>query len=328
MDMFAKNRNLRSIGLVFLLSVIGSIGFSASVEAREVGIAYTTFHNWKKSWGTPLLGQYSADDPTVIEKHAKWLHGAGVDFIFIDWSNDIDYVPGCDCRKDIEALENTTYVIADEYQRLKEHPKIAIMLGFPGEPEAILNGKLQKKADQVYDDFIKNPGRSSIYERYEGRPLLIVYVGTPSPFKRSLPNWDDPRFTVKWLTGFVSQQRNLLSNDQVSKFGYWSWEDRGPQTYTMAKGRPEAMTITASWRPDAKANIAGRTRMGGDTFREAWQRAIDKQVDLALVVSWNEWSISEQKSAEASKDIEPSVEFKDFYLRLLAKEIARFKGAQ
>jgi len=322
-----SNRNFLSTCLIFLTFVSGVFGFIGSLEAREVGIAYTTFHNWKKAWGTPLLGHYSADDPHVIQEHAKWLSGAGVDFIFIDWSNDIDYLPGCSCRKDIEALETATYALADEYQKLDDHPKIAIMLGIPGTPEAIEDGRLQKKADQVYRDFIRNPNRVALYQKYEGKPLLIVYVGTPSPFKRSLPNWNDPRFTVRWLTGFVSQQPNLLLDNQVSKYGYLSWEDRGPQTYTMLGGHPEAMTITASWRPDSNARIAGRTRMGGDTFREEWQRAIDKKVDLALVVSWNEWALSEQKSAEGSKDIEPSVEFKDFYLRLLAKEITRFKRA-
>jgi hypothetical protein len=59
---------------------------------RLVGIAYSTWHmsrDWKGVWGTPELGFYTSDDRAVIRKHGEWLAAAGVDFIWIDWSNDV-----------------------------------------------------------------------------------------------------------------------------------------------------------------------------------------------------------------------------------------------
>jgi hypothetical protein len=296
---------------------------------RMVGLSYWTGHtvsSWQHVWGKPELGEYDSKNPIIIAKHAKWLSDAGVDFIFVDWSNDLPYSPGCGCRPDMQPIEDATYAVFDTFGKLQQHPKIAVMIGFPGQPTAPLDGRLQRKADQVYNDFIANEKRRAVYEFYEGKPLLIVYAGTPTPYQRGLPPWNDPRFTVRFMTGFITQQKNLLGFGRVSKYGYWSWEDRGPQTYTIENGYPEAMTVTASWRPDINAHVAGRSRMDGTTFTDEWARARAIGVKLALVVSWNEWEISEQINAESSKDLEPSAEFGEFYLDLLKQQIWQFKA--
>lgn len=57
---------------------------------KLVGVAYSTWHqseNWENVWGKPKLGFYRSDDEKVICQHGKWLTEAGVDFIFVDWSN-------------------------------------------------------------------------------------------------------------------------------------------------------------------------------------------------------------------------------------------------
>lgn len=118
----------------------------------------------------------------------------------------------------------------------------------------------------------------------------------------------------------------------MSRYGFWSWEDRGPQTYAVRDGRPEAMVITAATRQQAEAGqpgfIPARGRRDGDTFRQSWARAREIGPRFAMVVAWNEWVRGECPSAEVSKDLEPSVEFGHLYLDLLREEIARFKGAE
>lgn len=319
---------IRAIVIVaFFLT--GSFSTAFAANGHLVGLAYNTIQkNWGEAWGTPTLGRYSADDKKVIEQHARWISDAGVDFIFLGWSNDLPYLPGCHCRPDMERLEEATYTLFDTWKDLARHPKIAIMIGFPFRDQrtAAVDGRLQRKADQVYQDFIANKERAPLYEFYEGKPLLIVYTGTPTPYPRGLPPWNDPRFTVRYMTGFVTEQPDLLGPDRVSKFGYWSWEDRGPQTYTIENGKPEVMTVTAAWREAKRGHVPARSRMGGATFIDEWARAREKGVKLALVVSWNEWTKAEQINAEAGKDLEPSDEFGDFYLKLLKAQIAEFKG--
>lgn len=63
---------------------------------REVGIAYTSWMDndiWGNTWGMPALGRYDSRDRRVMRKHAEWLTDAGVDFIWLDWSNNVTYDP-------------------------------------------------------------------------------------------------------------------------------------------------------------------------------------------------------------------------------------------
>jgi protein tyrosine phosphatase (PTP) superfamily phosphohydrolase (DUF442 family) len=302
-------------------------------EERLVGMAYTTWHHqipWHDVWGEPELGYYRSDDRAVIRQHAEWLADAGVDFIWIDWSNNVNYTPGEGPNPVFDMIEGSVKVLFEEYAQLAKHPKISIFLGVTGAPEAATDGRLQKKADQVYRDYVSNPVYRPLLQDYLGKPLLVVYVNTPSPWQEGVPKWDDDRFTVRWMTGYVTEQTALRTPSLVSKYGYWSWEDRGPQTYTTHGGHPEAMVVTASWRrqsePGQPGYIPEAPRNGGETFRQQWARACEIGPRFAMVVSWNEWVLGEQPSPEVSKDIEPSKTHGHFYLDLLKKEIAHFKG--
>jgi len=305
---------------------------------RLVGIAYTTWHTDPDSpdrWGTPLLGGYASDDRRVIRQHAAWLADAGVDFVWVDWSNNIKYTYSPAVKNPtFDMIEGATTAIFGEYARMraegKKTPAISIFAGVTGSPEAATDGRLQRKADQIYRKYVQNPEFRPLVQTYLGKPLLAVYVNTPSPFQNGVPLWDDARFAVRWMTGYVTEQGALRTDALVSKYGYWSWEDRGPQTYSVHDGRPEAMVVVASWRPQGKPGephfIPAAPRNHGETFRRQWARADLVGPKFALVASWNEWHRGEQPSAEVSKDIEPSQEFGRFYLDLLKEQIAIFKG--
>lgn len=305
---------------------------------RLVGIAYSTWHvnpNWGTgSWGTPTLGFYASDNRQVIRQHAAWLADAGVDFIWVDWSNNIRYTYSPNVKNPtFDMIEGATTVLFDEYAKRraagKKTPNISIFAGVTSAPEAATDGRLQKKADQIYAAYVANPRFRPLVQMYLGKPLLVVYVNTPSPFQNGIPAWSDPRFTVRWMTGYVTQQSNLRGPGLVSKYGYWSWEDRGPQTFPLHDGKPEAMVVLAATRtqgsPGYKYYIPASPRNNGETFRREWARADAIGPKFAMVVSWNEWSRGEQPSAEVSKDIEPSKEFGLFYLTLMKQEIAKFK---
>jgi hypothetical protein len=303
----------------------------APPSERKVGITYSTWHNrrpWGKTWGTPTLGQYLSNDLAVIRQHAEWLVSANVDFIYIDWSNDIDTgIPGSAGQGRQVYLENTTTTLFEQYMRLPAHPQVAIMIGFPGQPSALTDGRLRRKADQVWDTLAHHPKYESIYFHYLHHPLLIVYTGTPTAYPHGLPPFADPRFTVRFMTGFVSEQPSLLSAGGVSRFGYWSWEDRGPPTVAVDdQYHADAMTVVPAWRGAQQPPIPAQGRNDGQTFGDGWTRARALGPRIVLAGSFNEWSNpDEEPSAEVSKDIEPASEFGNQYLDLLRMEAARFK---
>jgi hypothetical protein len=336
--MFKLNRYLPNIVLLSLAFLGASANAqtllkSAPPEERQVGIAYSAWHDhlpWRKTWDVPELGPYLSNDVTIIRQHAEWLSNANVDFIYIDWSNNLDTgVPGKPGQSRQIFIESATKTIFDSYAKLPRHPQVAIMIGFPDEAAGIQDGRLQRKADQVWTQFASNPVYQNLYLHYLHHPLLLVYAGTPSPFGHSLPPWSDPRFTVRYMTGFVSQQPSLLAPGSVSRFGYWSWEDRGKPTVAAYDGTAEAMNIVAAWRGEGGGKIQPEGRRNGATFREGWTRAREIGPHFALAGTFNEWSnLNEEPSAEISKDVEPSHTFGTQYLDILKTEAAAFKGRQ
>jgi len=308
-------------------------------EERRVGIAYSLWGDlnwWHNVWDLPQIGPYDSRDRRVIYRHARQIADAGVDFVWLDWSNNVQYTRDTlwlgGGRQDL--VEDATAILFDEYLRMEkagvEHPLISIFIGTTGAPESAYDGRLQRKADQVWEEYAGNPKYSGMMEMYDGKPLLVVYVDTPSPWQNGIPEWNDDRFTVRWMTGYVSEQTPLRTEDRVSRYGYWSWEDRGEQTYPIFKGQPESMVVTASQRvqesDDEYGYIPARGRRNGETLREQFARAREIGVRYAMVVSWNEWTTSEQPSIEISKDLEPSKTLGDFYLKLLKEEVAKFKS--
>jgi hypothetical protein len=267
------NPNRRDLGLALMsLALVGGRARAqttlvrAAPRDRQVGVAYSAWHDrlpWAKTWDVPELGPYLSNNAEVIAQHAAWLSDANVDFIYVDWSNNLDAgVPGKPDQPRQKFIESATRTLFDVYSRLPRRPKVALMIGFPGEIAGLEDGRLKRKADQVWMEFAANPAHQNLYQHYLGHPLLLVYTGTPSPFGAGLPPWSDPRFTVRYMTGFVSQQPGLLAPGGVSRFGYWSWEDRGAPTVAADRGEAEAMTIVAA---GAATGAAGYRRRAGGT---------------------------------------------------------------
>ena len=100
-------------------------------------------------------------------------------------------------------------------------------------------------------------------------------------------------------------------------------------TPTVVDGKVECISVTAASRAQGTEGrpgyIPARGRRNGDTFREQFSRARDLGAGTVILISWNEWTNSEQLSLEISKDLEPSATLGTFYYDLMKEEIARFK---
>ena len=306
-------------------------------EDRLVGIAYSTWLcpkviTWgKSSWDTPLYGNYYSDDREMIAKHAQLLRDAGIDFIFVDWTNNTTYDPATmrEQLSDFRMIEEATDLLFEIWSGIEGAPKICIFAG-PGHsgPANVKNGKHQKKVDQIYSSYVEK--YPDMYFNYEGKPLLMCYGATPNQYS-TRPTWKDDRFTIRWVTGYVGQQDGLYNAKTLaSRNNWWSWEERGLQTYSVLDDRVECVTCTAASRPQGSEGDSGYIpayeRMNGLTLKKQFQRANDLGAGIVILVSWNEWTKGEQPSPEVSKDLEPSVIHGTFYYDLLCEQIKKFKG--
>ena len=306
-------------------------------EDRLVGIAYSTWLctkiiNWgKNTWDTPLYGNYYSDNRDMIAKHAELLRDAGVDFIFIDWTNNTTYDPVTmrDSRSDFRMIEEATELVFEIWSQIEGAPKICIFAG-PGHSgiENVKNGNHQKKVDQIYTSFVEK--YPDMYFHYEGKPLLMCYGATPNQYSVR-PTWRDARFTVRWVTGYVGQQSDLYNaRTLATRNNWWSWEERGLQTFSVLDGRVECVTCTAASRQQGSEGDSGYIpaygRDNGATLKKQFQRANDLGAGMVILISWNEWTTGEQPSPEVSKDLEPSVIHGTFYYDLLREQIRKYKG--
>jgi hypothetical protein len=266
----------------------------------------------------------------VIYKHGIQLRDAGIDFVFVDWTNNTCYDPEKqrETNPAFRMIEESTDVLFEVWSTIENAPKICLFAG-PGHsmPVNLENGNHQRKVDQIYRDYVEK--YPDLYYSYEGKPLLMCYGATPN-FYGADPAWSDDRFTIRWVTGYVGQQEGLYDPETLRSYRFWSWEERGTQTYTVVNNRVECVSVTAASRAQGEEGdrgyIPARGRRNGDTFREQFERAIELGAGTVILISWNEWTTSEQLSLEISKDLEPSVTLGTFYYDLLCEQIKKFKG--
>lgn len=315
---------------------------SAPYEDRLVCVAYSTWmyktSRFENCWETPLLGKYtSLDSPETLKAHAELLYDADVDFVLVDWSNNVDYdfynkkdYRGGRARNDFETIELGTTQMFESWSKLEHSPKIAVFIGCPNDESAIKDGRLQKKADQVYREYIEKEEYKDLYQTYLGKPLLVVYLGTPALAQSRLAKlWNDDRFTVRFLTGYIGQQSMYNNKTRAATQPIWSWEERGQQCYAVNGDTVECMTVQSAWRsqdsPGDPNYIEAGLRNNGDTFLKMWARAMAFGPQIVLCPTWNEYSKGEQPTPEINKDLEPTVESGTLYYDILKEQIKLFK---
>ncbi len=95
----------------------------------------------------PLYGGYHSDDREVIYRHGVQLAEAGVDFIYVDWSNNTNYDPATMSHMtDFRMIETATDALFEVWSTIPNAPKICLFLG-PGHSGigTVKNGAHQKK---------------------------------------------------------------------------------------------------------------------------------------------------------------------------------------
>ncbi|MHB9011267.1 MAG: T9SS type A sorting domain-containing protein [Ignavibacteriaceae bacterium] len=112
-------------------------------------------------WGEPEAGYYCADDPWVIRRHIQLLADAGVDFVFIDYTND--YLSS----QFDTTLQNYCRISEELKKQGIDVPKIVFFFHYNPAP----------KIEDIYDNFYKLGEYSDLWFYWDGKPLILADSG-------------------------------------------------------------------------------------------------------------------------------------------------------
>lgn len=275
-----------------------------------------SFHYWAK----PALGYYTSNNTEVIKKHMEMLVNAGIDFIYIDFTNLMDknvfvnnsYNNDSSTSKDAYAnyyeFAIWDYQVTKPFNNLLKTLKAMINNGqkVPKIVPWISNyDNSQYAINRIYNEYFKDGKYSDLWLYYNNKPLLMS-IKTPSV--------SDNRFTYR-ATWALFEQNDIYNNT-------WTWRQKDNSVYGKGpNGELEEMSVNTavSWYY-MSVPTGVKPRNHGITFYEQWRNVYQHHPKITLVGTWNEWGaqrlvdynaeckdycFTDQYTQEYSNDIEP-----------------------
>ena len=178
-------------------------------------------------WAEPYFGYYRNTDSWVYRKHAYMLKAAGVDFIFLDISNE-------------EVFVNGHMTLFDTWLRMRREgidtPQIVF---FCGDSPATFASHIQKLYTTVYSDENWDTYKE-LFFLWEGKPLIFGNTGSLNATQLRTLN---KKFTVRGSWAWVNQnnywpwlQEYRMSRQNAVKMENGGWG-------RSADGRPESLSV-------------------------------------------------------------------------------------
>ncbi len=302
-------------------------------------------------------GGYDSADPHVIAQHLKWMEYMGVDAATADVSNNVGCIfstgpPSPNfCRPASESFRESNRVIRDNtanlypaWSKLQSPIKLIPLLGCLSRLDLHkgLDGRSGfQKEIEYFSRLMKQYPELS--EMYAGRPLMLVYVGTPvdpailEGAKSVLRETGlDTHYTFRIVGGYLDAQPTFWADPDkhpvgpieiAPRYGFWSYVDRYKRefayypTYSTIPGSDAVENFTVSiataghrgWgcpRPKICDDVATRYEATGHGYvtLEAYMKlAAQLRPAFLLVHQFNEFvKPDEGWDAQTSDDIEPT----------------------
>lgn len=301
-------------------------------------------------WGEPVLGFYDSNDYWVYRKHAEMLAIAGVDAVFLDFTNN-----GV-------TFQAQLYIMAKAFRDAKftgiDVPKISYMSGYTDRAMTTVNA--------IYHSCFLNEDFSDIWYHVDGKPMILAN-GEYDMVKDYLTT-DAEKARYKEASDFFTFKQNGKRKDEGKK-DEWMWLETFPQVlrdYNEESGRYGFVAVglaindstiygtaeTGALSDEYAKGRAYSEAFGEDYskdgmrqayfFREQMSLALDVDPEFIMFDGWNEWdairyekygryknAFVDQFDAENSRDFEPMRgSLKDDYYMLLVDAVRKYKGVR
>ncbi len=241
-------------------------------------------------WAEPLFGYYLSTDPWVIRKHLIMLSDAGVDFLFLDYTNGSIY----------DAELKQFLAVAEDLKAKGVHvPRLAFFL----------NSEPEWKIEALYQTWYKPGHYDDMWFRWQGKPLLMAPRPT-QPVKMK-----DPAL-LPAIQDCFTWRPTWAFHDAGREPTKWRFMDEfyqgGPQRPALGPdGRVEQMVVSKSlggplWnnmKTSGVSSAPGHVPVYNDQwvspdaakgifFQAQWDNAEKVAAPILLVTGWNEWTAS------------------------------------
>lgn len=255
----------------------------------------------------PVLGHYSSLDPRVLRQQTLWFNRMGINFVEVDWSNNLTGPFPTPTSKECIAANK---VLFNLYRHMRQHPKIVFMMG--PEHNYWMNNRstpyvgpwYTAQLNYVYRHFIANPKYKGLYLQYRGKPLLDLYLNGPRSSRP--PQIHDPRFTIRYVGAWMQATHE-------NRYGVWSWYDQNPQpTYFHGdkSDKVEALTVACAYpavHPPYWLALDAAGKNYGQTYRTQWRAAFKYQPRFLFLCQFDEFQYPDEYNNNLNNDMEPTL---------------------
>lgn len=260
----------------------------------------------------PALGPYDSHDPRVIKQHLAWAEAAGIDVLIASWWGQGHFSDQALPRL-LDAAAETSVRISLYYETI------------PGGSE---QGVL---SDLRY--ILSRYGDHPAFFKHDGEPVIFVYGRAMGEIPYDA--WQRVIETIK-----AERPLKLIADSTDGRWaeifdGLHMYNPVGPivggsdmrrlyESLTWAaksRGKISSVTVIPGYDDSniGRASVIVAPRRDGALYDELWELALASRPDWVIITSFNEW--------HEGSEIEPSVEYGDYYLRRTASWAARFKTA-
>jgi len=274
---------------------------------------------WDTAEAVPIVGNYDSFNRDVIRQHCLWMAEAGLNFLLVDWTNNLWGKQHWSERGPYvnDLIRGTTLLLETYAQMRKEGipvPQVTLILGLDNGPTTTMTA-VNEEIQWIYENYVQNPRYQGLWLSHEGKPLILVFNGGGPAIRANQPPVDDSHFTVRWMA-------SQLQINRLDREGYWSWMDGTIHPIpTFYKGYAEALTVTPAFFAEGGWTYPkARGRRGGVTYLEEFATALEHRPRFLIINQWNEFAGQPEGdgygpkrdqyvdcySAELSNDIEPT----------------------
>ena len=307
-------------------------------------------------WAKPELGYYHSTDKFVMHKHMNLFCLMGIDFLFLDFTNDFG-------NFDAEALRTLIEVVREVKDSGANPPKLVPF--FNAGHDGPKHNMPYSFYEKYYNEFVKDGKNDDLWFYYEGKPLMLA------PDKHPTDSVLNDTFT--WRSMWSAFDPKI--RDKWRYFDNWSDKPSGPHP-ALRDGKVEQMVVSKSlggpiWEfmtyggasstldhaPEYdQYYIDPENKLKGRFFEEQSNKALEVRPPVLCITGWNEWKAGawpagqdlvdiklkfrgeyvplggyyfvDEWNQEFNRDFEPQAdsEYSDTYYYQLASFVRRYKG--